>query len=500
MRARSFALLLLPLAVAPMAACHGTGTSADGGGDSRQPSTVEVDGLKSGSPRGSYRVIEHQKDSPADAENKIVTTSGGKKIIFVNKNGGTYSPGNDDSSSNRSSIIGGTVKLPPYSEGAAAWSKFLTCIQDEFHPFDVEVTDQDPGPAPHIEAVIGGTPGMIGMSQGVGGVSPMTDDCALIDRAVVYVFSDVFHNPQVECEVAAQEIGHAIGMDHEYLCSDPMTYLSGCGHKTFQDQTVSCGEGSPRQCMCSAKQNSFQFLTKRLGAANGGNPPTPPPNGDTTPPIVAIVSPGDGATPADNTTISVNATATDETAMGDVVLMWEVNGTTMEMSCASPPGGVTCKESGNAYVWAFPVGTGPRVFSVKAVDAAGNTTVTAKRSIQLGGGGGAGGSSPKPPQPPSGGPDVDVQSPPASGTFHPGNTVTVRVSATDVDGVGEVWLRWKSPAGDVIYPLDPIGNHTWGIDLSISPSAIPGPRTLRVTAWDDQGEKTTAPDRVIQVQ
>ena len=80
----------------------------------------------------------------------------------------------------------------------------------------------------------------------------------------------------MQCEIAAQEIAHAYGLDHEFLCDDPMTYLSGCGRKTFQDRTVSCGEYSARACKCSGQQNSYRALIDRLGPAGSAPPPPPP--------------------------------------------------------------------------------------------------------------------------------------------------------------------------------------------------------------------------------
>jgi len=222
-------------------------------------------------PVGIYKVLPLD-GVPSDVESAMKEQAGpGKRIIFVNKNGGTYTPGQDNSSNNVSSIPGFVAKVPAYEKGAASWSQFMTCIKDQFAPFNVEVTDVDPGGVPHIEGVMGGSPQHVGMGSGVGGVAPMNGDCSTVERAVVYIFTQVFGSAQVECEVAAQEIGHAIGMDHEYLCEDPMTYLNGCGKKKFQEETVWCGEYSPRQCMCGGKQNSVQFMMSRLGPSEGGS-------------------------------------------------------------------------------------------------------------------------------------------------------------------------------------------------------------------------------------
>jgi hypothetical protein len=457
-------------------------------------------------PVGIYKVIELDAQ-PSDVETAMQQQAApGKRIIFVNKNGGTYKPGADNSSGNVSSIPSFTAKVPAYEKGAAAWSQFMTCIQDQFAPFNVEVTDVDPGNVPHIEGVMGGSPQHIGMGQGVGGVAPMNGNCSTVERAVVYIFTQVFGSPQVECEVAAQEIGHAIGMDHEYLCEDPMTYLNGCGKKKFRDQTVWCGEYSPRQCMCGGQQNSVQFMLDRLGPNGGGSSSSAASSsassssssggggGDTTPPEVALTSPADGATLAANAKITVQAKASDDVGLAQVVLLWELNGQSYQMDCDAPPQGVTCSDAGGTYSWTIPVGSGSRTFSVRAVDSSGNEAQTEARTVSLGSG-------PVDPQPPpSGKPSVTVLEPTAGQAFAPGSVIPVRVTAADDGFISEVWMRWKAPSGDVVYKLTPFSATTWGIDLNLSSVAQKGNRTVRVTAYDDDGALTTHPDVVIGVQ
>ncbi len=63
------------------------------------------------------------------------------------------------------------------------------------------------------------------------------------------------------------EIAHAYGLDHEYLCKDVMTYLRGCGSKSFVDAEAPCGESKKRHCEGgSPTQNSFKRLVDVLGA------------------------------------------------------------------------------------------------------------------------------------------------------------------------------------------------------------------------------------------
>ncbi len=495
-----------------------TAVSTPDGGDGNNAGGDAVPKAPESRPRGVAKVHHVGTASGAETAMEKKYGPGGKRTIFLNGKGGTYKPGWDDSSKNVSSIPSFTAQVPAYEKGAQSWSKLVACVQDQFSRFNVEVTDQDPGNVMHVEAVIGGVPGDVGMEDGVGGVSPMNDDCSMVEKAVVYIFSQVFNGPQVECEVAAQEIGHAIGLDHEYLCSDPMTYLDGCGKKTFQDKTVSCGEYSPRACMCGGKQNSVQFMYDRLGKADpndpggGGAGGADPggggaggagggdPGGGDASPVVVIVSPADGAKLQENATVTVQAKITDDMAVATAELDWTVGANTMPIDCGSPPEFVTCKVSGSLYTWTFQAGTGPRTFAVRATDKNGNETVSPDRSVTLKDLGQDPNDPNDPNDPPTGGaPQVSVSQPTAGATVSPGETIPVVVEADDDGWVDEVWIHWQSPAGDVEYALEKVGNSTWEIDLDLSVNAPAGDRVITVTAWDDEGQSTTAKAVVIHV-
>lgn len=333
-------------------------------------------------PRGIF-VVQPNDAVPSDDEaGRTALRATARRIIFANRNGGTYTPGNDDSSRNISSIPRSTSTVGGYTWGDAAWSSFMTCLRGQFSRFNVEVTDVDPGSATHVEAVVGGRPEQLGFGSNVGGVAPMYGNCAIVERGVVYIFAGNFSSPQVQCEIAAQEIAHAYGLDHEYLCEDPMTYLSGCGKKAFQDRLVSCGEYSARACQCSSQQNSVQLLTQKLGAAGTTMPPPPPPpTGDTTAPAVSLVSPAAGAVLTGNSYLTVTARATDNVGVSRMELLWSYNN--MVLPCDGSVSGVTCTRSGDQYSWRLRVGTGSRTFAARATDAAGNRATTASRTITL---------------------------------------------------------------------------------------------------------------------
>jgi hypothetical protein len=213
--------------------------------------------------------------------------------IYLNRFGGTYTCGNDDSATNRSSVVCGSDAgdIGGFSGSDNQWNFVRDCVSDMFAPFNVYVTDIEPTGVDYVEAVVGGVPQDAGMPNGVGGVAPFT--CGVIPNGIVYAFSDVYGNDmQGVCETVAQEVAHAFGLDHQFMCEDPMTYLGGCGAKSFQDVYSQCGEFEPRECQCtgtdndSAVQNSVQEMLTLLGAPRPTPccPPTAPSTSRSRPP------------------------------------------------------------------------------------------------------------------------------------------------------------------------------------------------------------------------
>ncbi|HTM19755.1 MAG TPA: hypothetical protein VL172_04585, partial [Kofleriaceae bacterium] len=238
-------------------------------------------------PTTGYRLIPSQYANTQQVIDGPTSQAAGTRWIFyMNKNGGTYTPGINNSTTNRSTIPSQVSTVPPWNVSDAAWQQIMTCVRSEFSAFNVDITDVDPGNVAHIESVVAGQPGDVQMPNGVGGVSPFTNDCSTIPNSIVFTFAEVYGNQyQTICEVIGQEVSHSFGLDHEFLCQDPMTYLSGCGAKTFQDTDAQCGEDQPRTCACGqSTQNSVQMLSQRIGV------------GDAVAPTVSIASPSDGAT------------------------------------------------------------------------------------------------------------------------------------------------------------------------------------------------------------
>jgi hypothetical protein len=189
--------------------------------------------------------------------------------IFLDRGGAKLTAGADDSTAGRSSIVAGAnrteVAIPAFRGSDKAWKQIVACVRDQYARFAVEVVEQRPLGRGYIHVVVGGTPSLLGFKKTIGGLAPYSGEP--IPDAIVLVFSRALaEKPRAVCETAAMEIAHAYGLDHVYLCKDPMSYLTGCGNKTFQVEAAPCGERKPRVCGDgSATQSSVGRLLEVLG-------------------------------------------------------------------------------------------------------------------------------------------------------------------------------------------------------------------------------------------
>jgi uncharacterized protein (TIGR03382 family) len=250
------------------------------------------------------------------------------RTIYLNHHGATLSPGANDSQLQTSTVVTRVSQIPGWDATSADWAATVACMKDIWSRFDVTVTDIDPGATPHIEALFGGSSSAVDLPSNVGGISPFTTDCSVIERSIVFAFTDnLSKKPRSICEVMSQEIAHSYGLDHELAADDPMTYLAFSGDREFQDRDVACGESTARPCgipgtACRATQNSYQLLRARLGAANRDNQA----------PSVGITAPAQSATVAAG--FSITATATDNVAVTSVAFY--LDGDLVGTSTAAP--------------------------------------------------------------------------------------------------------------------------------------------------------------------
>ncbi len=242
---------------------------------------AEIDDLAT-RPRPTYVRV----NAPSTIATPSEPFEGPPLILYLNrcKGGTSLTPGDESSMGNTSSIINAPMTLPEYPFGDASWNQVVSGVEDIFAPFNVIVTDEDPSPMPHDEAIVcGSSEGTV--FEGAAGVAPF--DCGRIPNAITFTFPATIGNDlRFTVETIAQEAAHAWGLDHSFKCEDPMTYLEGCGDKSFQNAAYDCGEYEARTCECTGQptQNTYEHIVNTLGPSGQGSAA----------PTVQITSPTDG--------------------------------------------------------------------------------------------------------------------------------------------------------------------------------------------------------------
>ncbi|MBI1945778.1 MAG: Ig-like domain-containing protein [Deltaproteobacteria bacterium] len=434
-----------------------------------------------GRPLPSY--IQMQRPPPSADRPQLMYAPGGAPLpLYLNRHGGHYECAgfDEDSAQNHSSVVcnnsgGGSGDIGGFSGSDTQWNNMRDCVADLYSRFNVYVTDLEPTSGQYVEAVVGGSPEQAGMPWGVGGVAPYF--CDVIPTAIVYAFADVYGNDmQGVCETVAQEISHAFGLDHEFMCEDPMTYLSGCGDKSFQDVAASCGEYEPRECSCGGTtQNSVQMMFELLGPSDGTTPPPPP--DDREDPEVTLLSPDDGTTLQADSTITIEAMAVDDIGLSIVELQWDYSDESM--FCPGEGGSWSCTKTGTRYAWSIQVGEGARTFRVHVRDVAGKEAVTEDRTIWLSADG-----APRPDD--NEPPNVSIASP-ITGARLPANAnLIVVASIADDSGIARAELVWPYNDGAFPCPVEMDGitctvdNNTYTWELTVGE----GERSFSVRAVD----------------
>jgi hypothetical protein len=360
------------------------------------------------SPSGS--APPHSRDAVRMVHADVEARTRAPIVVYVNRNGGSVGAGDDDSLRNTSSLVErGTVKVPPWKGGEARWKKVMACVRDRFSPFALEITEERPSGGDYIMAMVGGQPSLLGYDDEVSGIAPYTGD--IMHQAIVYIFAaGVDYDVEITCVDVLHEVGHALGLDHEYLCQDPMSYLWDCDQaKTFQDADAVCGEDDKRACESGDKtQNSYQTLARNVGLRGDPQAPAvasaPEPAADEADdaddgPAPDVTTASAARTPAElsasvdgpigvapgNRFLTITVHGRGAALVADATLTWLAPDGNYAFSCAKMPKGsaATCRRKGDDFVFRLEVGTGWRYFAAVVTDADGDTATSDPTSVFL---------------------------------------------------------------------------------------------------------------------
>jgi hypothetical protein len=298
------------------------------------------------------------------------------RVIYLNKNGGTYNVVNSatDSATNTASTITSgdgaqhmNAVIPPI-EASYNWPYIVDCVKKQYKPYNVIITETEPTSGNYIEAVVGGNGRSTGWSSssGILGVASADNFCGVTEKGIAFSFSTNhlgITKPNDElCATIAHEVGHLVALEHEISGPDTMSYVSfaQAGSKSFTSADSHCGTDNSNQISCSCTPTAPGNLTssgKRLTMFLGARPM------ETVPPTLDVSDPTNNKTLRPK--FSILATAMDETAMDQVAA--RIDGAVM--------GASTTPTDGTKYTITLSnVPEGPHMLDVEAVDLAGNIT------------------------------------------------------------------------------------------------------------------------------
>ena len=194
------------------------------------------------------------------------------KIIYLNREGGTYTKGSDDSRTNTTSVIaaGGpdTATLSARTITDSVWNQLLIDTRENFAAYDVDVVDQDPGNVEHLEIVLTDSlASAIGYQGGILGLSP---GCSSEFSLIGFMFGETLPSPPTLASFFASRAALTAGLSYVTECNDAMSYTPlSCIVPTFTDAPLTCGQAAAIPCRCNtaaSTQNSHQELLSKFGA------------------------------------------------------------------------------------------------------------------------------------------------------------------------------------------------------------------------------------------
>lgn len=287
-------------------------------------------------------------------------------MVFVNFDGAELSWGWDDAGSNTSQIWEMAGTFAPYGDDPMKRAAVMQAVREDWAPYAVTITDTRPLIGEYTMCMVGPTNPF---GQNVLGIAPLDCSDGQTHGNITYAFHSA--NDGMAATTAAttigQEVAHSYGLEHVDDPTDVMNPYNNGGDPWFHDECIPivgdviCGAQHEVGCGTATMQNAHAELLALFGAAAP----------DTEPPQVAIVSPADGDVFEVGTDFPIDVEASDAGGVAEVRL-WlgeELHGS----DDAEPLGWFVSKAPAGEYV-----------FTVEAVDLAGNQAFSEQVIVRVG--------------------------------------------------------------------------------------------------------------------
>ena len=235
-----------------------------------------------------------------------------RQTIFLNFFGGPMS-GGTIASEMQSPCVQGKIDYPGFKGSTQQALAIIQVFQQAAEPFGLRIAYDEVPPKhlPYSQVMMGGKPGIIGLPNGVLGVSCNLDCGETWWRDTTFAFTEVAGDIQVLGTTALQEAAHSWGLDHIDGEDNIMYPYATFGMKVWAD---TCTDYNPATGAIGCEYIHDEFCGQAAGKQNdvaelmayfGSN------SVDDVPPTVTLKSPADGAMLNPGDTLTVEADVTD---------------------------------------------------------------------------------------------------------------------------------------------------------------------------------------------
>jgi MYXO-CTERM domain-containing protein len=253
---------------------------------------------------------------PQAAQNAEWSYPPHRATIFLNFYGGALTNGTNAALNESTCIKGGTFDYPGFAGGEAQALAIIETFESQLAPYGVRIAyeDKPPPELPYAMVMMGGTPQMIGMQNGVLGVSCSSDcgDRWWRDATLAFTAAASPSQTNMLATTALHEAAHAFGLGHidesqnsgyimhPYVDNSERAWAEGCVEYNAATGGINCKPTHDIWCGGGAQDTNAELL-----AYFGANSP------DIEAPVVEILSPPDGLEIAVGGSVEVEAEVTD---------------------------------------------------------------------------------------------------------------------------------------------------------------------------------------------